>query len=469
MQKLIFLIAVLSAALPGEDWPQFRGVNASGVSASTGLPVAIGRDRNMLWRTPLPPGQSSPAVAGDRIFLTAVEDNRLFTLCLERATGRIEWRREVPRPSRARLHKFNGPASPSPVSDGRNVYAFFQDFGVISFGPDGNERWRVPLGPFNNPFGLASSPVLSGGTLLQVCDGESGAFVVGIDIATGKVKWRQERLDATRGSSTPLIYTPPGGRAELLVPGAYQLTSYAVETGEEVWFARGLTWQLIPTPVLGNGVIYVLGWSGGADPGEQVDLPPFAAMLEKLDANHDGRLSKDELGDPKLVKSWGDLDLDRSGFVEQRDWERYRARMAAQNGFNAIKVGGKGDMTSRNFLWRYNKSLPVVASPLLYRDVLYLVKDGGILTTLNPRTGAVLKQGRITGALGTYYSSPVAADGKIYVASVEGKVAVLKAGAEWEILEVNDLGEECYATPAIVDGRIYLRTQSALYCFAKKD
>ena len=469
LKEPIFVLIILSALLNGEDWPQFRGANASGVSASKGLPVEFGPEKNMVWRTALPPGQSSPAVAGDHIFLTAVEDNRLFTLSLERATGRIQWRREVPRPNRAKMHKLNGPAAPSPVTDGKNVYAFFNDFGLISFGPDGEERWRLPLGPFNTPFGLASSPVLADGTLLQVCDGETGAFIVAVDTVTGKVKWRKERPDATRGSSTPLVYGPAGGPTELLVAGAYRLTSYSVETGDEIWFARGLTWQLIPTPVLGKGVIYVLGWAGGADPGEQQELPPFADMLQRLDANHDGKLSKDELHDPKLIKNWNDLDLDRSGYVEERDWESYLARMSAQNGFNAFRLGGKGDVTSRNFLWRFNKALPVVASPLLYRDVLYLVKDGGILTSLDPRNGVVLKQARIEGAMEAYYASPVAADGKIYTASENGKVSVVKAGGEWEVLKVNDLGEECYSTPAIVDNRIYLRTQSALYCFAIKD
>ena len=124
-------------------------------------------------------------------------------------------------------------------------------------------------------------------------------------------------------------------------------------------------------------------------------------------------------------------------------------------------------MTSQNFLWRYTKSLPNATSPLLYQNVLYLVKEGGIFTSLDPQKGEVLKQGRLTGALGAYYSSPVAGDGKIYTASEDGKVSVLKAGGDWEILKVNDLGEECYASPAIADGKIYLRTQSALYCFAR--
>jgi outer membrane protein assembly factor BamB len=125
-----------------------------------------------------------------------------------------------------------------------------------------------------------------------------------------------------------------------------------------------------------------------------------------------------------------------------------------------------GDLTESNLLWRYQKSLPNVPSPLFYRDVLYLLKEGGILTALDPKTGAVFKQDRLREAPGDYFSSPVGVDGKIYTISHEGKVTVLKAGSEWEILAVNDLGDICNATPAISGGRIYLRTRSTLYCFA---
>jgi len=302
---------------------------------------------------------------------------------------------------------------------------------------------------------------------VQVCDGETGSFIVAVDTRTGTLKWRKERPASTRGFSTPAIYRPADGPVQALVPGSHKLTAYAVETGEEVWFVLGLTWQMKPSPVMGKDTIYVLGWAGGADPGQQENVPPFAEILKKWDKNGDGKLSKEEIGDPKILKDWAETDLDHSGFLEEHDWETYRVKRTATNGLNAFRLGGKGDMTARNFMWRYSKSLPNVPSPLLYQGVLYILKDGGILTSLDPPSGEVLKQGRITGATGAYFSSPVAADGKIFTVSEDGKAAVLKAGGDWELLQLNDLGEECYATPAIVDGKIYLRTQSALYCFAQ--
>jgi outer membrane protein assembly factor BamB len=168
-----------------------------------------------------------------------------------------------------------------------------------------------------------------------------------------------------------------------------------------------------------------------------------------------------------VTKDWRAVDLDGDGYLNDRDWRFYRSRRSAQNGVNAFRLGGRGDMTEKNFLWRYTKSLPNVPSPLLYKDVLYLVKEGGILTALDPATGAVLKQARLQGAFGPYFASPVGADEKVFTVSEAGKVTVIKPGGQWEIQAVNDLGEECHATPAIAGGRIYIRTRNALYCFGK--
>jgi outer membrane protein assembly factor BamB len=466
-RALTFCLAS-SLAIHATDWTQFRGPNASGVSDAKDIPTEFGPKKNVVWTTPLPPGHSSPVLIADRIFLTAVDQQKLFTICLDRASGKELWRREVPRPRQQKLHTNNNPASPSPVSDGKNVYVFFTDFGLASYTAEGKERWRHPLGPFNNPFGMGASPVLSGNTLIMNCDSETGSFLIAVNKDTGAKKWRVERPDATRGFSTPLLYQPPDGPTQVLVTGSYRMTAYAVEDGETVWWVDGLTWQLKPTPVMSGDTIYVLGWAGGSDTGQQENLPIFEEVLKAWDKNHDGKLSKDEVPDEKLVKQWAENDLNGDGFLDERDWRIYRSKRAALNAINAFRLGGHGDMTSKSFRWQYTKSLPNATSPLLYQNVLYMVKEGGILTALDAATGNVLKQGRLTGAPGYYYSSPVAADGKLFTISEEGKVAVIKPGADWEILAVNDMEDGCHATPAIVDGRIYLRTHSALWCFARR-
>jgi outer membrane protein assembly factor BamB len=230
---------------------------------------------------------------------------------------------------------------------------------------------------------------------------------------------------------------------------------------------RGFSWQPKSTPVIADGVIYVNSVEGGGGLRED-QVPTFVQKLAEMDADGDGRIDEPEMKavDPK--QRFEVLDLDGDLFLGPRDWEFYRARMTSRNNLIALKAGGRGDLTgSAQVLWRLEKFLPNVPSPLVYDGVMYLVKDGGILTALDALTGDVLKQGRLRGALSKYYASPVAADGKIYAVSEDGKASVIRAGKDWEILAVNDLADDVYATPAIVGDRIYLRTRHTLYCFAR--
>ena len=150
---------------------------------------------------------------------------------------------------------------------------------------------------------MGASPVLAGNMLLMNCDSETGSFLIAVDKNTGAQKWRVERPDATRGFSTPLVYQPPDGPLQILVTGSYRLTAYAVENGETVWWVGGLTWQLKPTPVMRKDTIYVLGWAGGSDTGQQENVPPFEEVLKSWDKNHDGKLSKDEIPDRRSSRT----------------------------------------------------------------------------------------------------------------------------------------------------------------------
>lgn len=462
----VVLLCLAASIAPAADWPAFRGPNSGGVANETNLPVEMGPAKNVAWKTPLAPGHSSPVLVGDSIYLTGWEGVNLLTYRLERKSGRVVWRRELARPRQQELHKSNSPASPSPVSDGRNVYAFFTDFGMISYGPDGNERWRLPLGPFNNPFGMGASPLLVDGRLILNCDSETESFILAADMESGKVLWRTSRPDVGRGFSTPVLYRPAQGAPQALVAGSHQLTAYDVNTGKEVWWFTGLTWQLKPTPVIEGDRLYILGWAGGSDLGNQEELPPWGDVLRLRDANGDGKLQLSEAGDAKLERDWKEADLDKDGSMGERDWKLYQGRRRALNSITAIRLGGSGDMTSKSLLWRYTKSLPNATSPLVHGGVVYMIKDGGIFTSLDAATGEVRKQGRLTGALDPYYASPVVGDGKLYVLSEHCRLVALKEQAEWEILAVNDLDDSCHATPALADGRVYVRTRSALYAFA---
>lgn len=462
------LLSLLAAALaPASEWPQFRGPNSSGVSEEANIPVEFGPSRNVVWKTALPPGNSSPSLAGDKIFVTAFENDTIFTIAVSRADGRILWRREAPRPRKQVIERpANSPVSATPATDGRNAYVFFQDFGLLAYGPDGNELWRMPLGPFNNPFGHGASPILAGNTLLMVCDQDAGSFLLALDKESGRVLWRTERPHAQRGYATPVLYQPAKGAMQVLVAGSYRLSAYDVATGKEIWWIRRLPWQVKPTPIVAGDTLYFVTYSGESNPGDQEVVPPFEEALAKLDTNKDGKLSKDEIIDPRAKERFDEyLDLDDSGFLEERDWKQFQERRLGENSLRAYRLGGQGDLTESNFLWKNARSLPNVPSPLFYRDVLYTLKEGGIFTSYDARTGEILKQARIQGAIGAYYSSPIGVDGKVYTVSEEGKAAVIRAGAQWEVLTVNDLGDSCKATPAVAGGKLYVRTHSALYCF----
>jgi outer membrane protein assembly factor BamB len=216
-------------------------------------------------------------------------------------------------------------------------------------------------------------------------------------------------------------------------------------------------------PVLGTDVVYVVG-----EGGDQPFLPPFDESL-KADTNKDQKLERDEVkANRDAFDHFGWLDSNNDGYVERSEYDFVRESTTGGHGLSAIRLSGQGDLTSSNVVWRVTKGYPGIPAPLLYHGVMYLMKEGGIFSSLDPANGQVLKQGRTPDALEEYYASPVAADGKIFVISASGKVTVLKAAAQWEILSTNDLGDEVWATPAIAGGNLYIRTRNALYSFGGK-
>ncbi|MFN0101974.1 MAG: PQQ-binding-like beta-propeller repeat protein [Bryobacteraceae bacterium] len=462
MRLPVLLLATL--AFPAE-WSSFRGPNGSGVAETTGLPAEFGPGKNVVWRTAVPPGSSSPVVAGDALFLTAYENAQLITLKLNRKTGQIEWRRTLPQSRAENRHKLNNPASPTPVTDGANVYVFFSDFGLISYGPDGNERWRAPLGPFANFHGMGASPILAGDKLVLVCDQDSESFVIAVDKNTGKLVWKTPRPSVVHGHATATLFRAPNGEEQVIVPGSYLLASYALKDGKELWTVRGLSWQIKATAVVDGDTVYATGWAPGADPGQAKPLPGFAEAAKQADANNDGKLSNTELPSPwKHGGSWSAIDLNNDGYLDSREWGFYRGRREANNVTVAVRpANAHGDLTDTHVVWKHPRMVPEVPSPLLLNGILYTVKTGGIFTAMLAATGEMKKSARVPGAIDGYYASPIAADGKVFLFSEQGKAAVLKPGAEWELLQVNDFDEPIYATPAIDDKRMYVRTASAIY------
>jgi len=474
MLNIIILLIALTPFV-SDEWSQFRGPNGSGVSETKGLPTEFGPTKNVLWKTALPAGHSSPVLTRDRIFVTAHNSDKLFVICLDRATGKILWQREVPRSRAGRLQNVNGPASPSPVTDGSNVYVFFQDFGMISFDGNGKERWKLPLGPFNMFYGFGASPILVDDKIILPVDQDNPAsYLIAVDKNSGKVRWKIDRPTVISGYSTPIVYQPPQGPKQIVVPESFQLSAYSIADGKRVWWVRGLACEMKSIASHDSEYLYINGWGFPQNqPGKQVPTISFEEGLAAYDKDKDHVITKAEVEaahgtammDKMLVAAFEAFDTDRDEKLNAKDWEVFRSMMSAENGLLAIKMGGQGDQTANAIRWRYTKPVPQVPSTLLYHGVLYMINDSGILISFDPATGNVIKQGRLHGAIDKYFSSPVAADDKVFLIGQGGQVSVLKAAGDWQVLAVNELDDECYATPAIADGHIYIRTRSALYSF----
>ena len=461
----ILLATLAASAVPlSAQWPQFRGPNGSGVGAGAGYPTELSPATNLAWKVPVPYGQSSPVIAGGHVYLTASEGDRRLTICLDADTGRELWRKTISAVRKVELFHANDPASPTAAADQDGVVVFFADVGLVAYTPDGKDRWTLPLGPFRSFYGMAGSPVLTGDLVVLLCDQRNGSFLIALDRKSGVQRWKRARPEAIEGWATPIVFRPlpDATDVELVVLGSTRLDAYSRDTGEPRWWMPLGSSGSMGTPVVNGGTLLV-STVGSTEP----SLPTFASTLQKLDANKDGRLSAPELrADKELGEHFGWIDADGDGVITAKDWNTTRSLGVGEYGRIAVRPqGARGKLESTAVLWRFQKNLPYIPAPLVYQDVLYLVKTGGIVTALDPATGRLLKEGRARDALGEYYASPVAAGGKVYLANVEGRITVLKAAAQWEILGVNDLGEEIHSTPALSAGRIYVRTRGSVYCF----
>lgn len=451
------------------DWPQFRGPNASGVAADADefdYPQALSLE-TLLWKAPLDPGISSPCVIQDRVFLTAFRDGRLHTLALEKTSGRLLWERDLVPERIEEVHTIGSPATPTPSSDGERVYVFFGSHGLLAYRWDGAPLWDVPLGPFKNNYGQASSPVIHGESVFLNCDQDEGSFLLAVDRRTGKEQWRTARDGFPRGFSTPILREAPGG-AQLLVAGTLRLIAYESETGREAWSVDGLARIVNPSPILADGVLYVASYAPGGDSNDRISMEPFDDYLRRADRDGDGRIRFDEVEDGPFKSRFPQLDANKDGGVVRAEWESMRQIFAtARNSIFALQLGEERRPPSSTPLWTYDRATPYVPSPVLVDGLVYMVKDGAILTCMNAATGAVTKQARLP-ATGSYYASPVAAGKLVYTVSRDGNACVLRSAPEWEVLSTASLDEVCMATPALSGGRVYLRSEKALYCFGAR-
>jgi outer membrane protein assembly factor BamB len=455
------LAAIVAAA---GDWPQFRGPGSAGLAVgSQPLATEIGPQSHVAWRTPLPPGHSSPVVFGERIFVTGVRDGQLLTIALDRRSGKPQWERAAPHDWLEEIHRIGSHAQCTPTADADGVVVFFGSCGLFCYDHAGSVKWQRRMGPFKNDFGAGSSPIIDGDLVILAQDHDTDSFVMALDKRTGDIRWQTDRSEFYRNYCTPVL-SDNAGRRQIVLAGTLRAVGYDLHTGREAWTVRGLSRTVCMTPTIGDdGTLYVAGWSAGGDEGERIAIPPYAEYAPAYDKNGDGQFVEAELSPGAVLQRFTQFDRDKDGAISKTEFEDFRGLFdQSQNVVMAIEPGAAGEATGSHVRWKQPKLVPFCASPLAIPGLVFTVKDGGIVQSLDGKTGKPAKQGRLE-ANGDYYASPVSGDGKVYLFDQQGRSTVLSAKDRWEILHTADFEEDIYATPALVDGRIYLRTAAALY------
>ena len=468
LRAALLLLFVTVSCSQTAGWDRYRGPNGTGLAAGDHTyPTVLGPGVNERWSRAFPPGMSSPTLTAKRLYLTGVEDERLFTYAVDRATGETVWRREAPRPRRTKLHAKNHPAAASAAVDAETVVVFFDEFGLLAYDHDGKERWRLPLGPFDNIYGMGASPVLVDGTCVLPCDQQTGSFVIAVEAATGEPRWRRERPQATSGHCTPVVYRPAGRAPQVLLPGSFRLDAYDLETGETVWWVDGLPGEMKSVPVLLGDVLWTHGYASPLnDRGNQVDLAAFEDVLAEHDGDGDGAIDEGESPHVGVTRYFQWLDSSGDGALDAEEWAMTRAMFASVNSAMAVKLGGGDGDRSEAILWRQYRGIPQLPSPLIVGDTYYMLADsGGLLTTLSPTTGERRERTRLEAGADSYFTAPVAGGGHVYLLSEAGVLTVLPAAGAPQPVHSADFAQACYATPSLADGALFLRTMERLYCF----
>jgi len=428
-QRFTTLFAALllcATAARADNWAQWRGPTGQGYSDDAKVPLKWGDDENLLWKTKLPGGgNSSPVVWGDRVFLTAAraDGKERYVLCVRGGDGKVLWQQTAAKDDAPeKLHAWNTYATPSCTTDGKHVYAFFGTPGLFCYDVDGKFIWKQQFGVLTSRtgWGIGASPFLFEDLVIQNCDNDGAAglrpeqkgltpapmALIALDRATGKERWRAER-NMGHGYSTPLLLTGPGGRKELVLNGPRGVWAYDPKSGAELWHC---------------------------------ERPP------------DDEQSK--FGEPLPV------------FTKDVLFALPGRTGTAQ----CVRLGGDGDVTKTRVLWSVSrKGSRDVASPILWDELIYAADRDGMLSCFDLKTSAMVYKGKQRlGA--TVTASPVAVRGKLLFVLESGETVVLEPGREFKVAGRNALrdGSAFRASPAVADGKLYLRSQTHLYCIGEK-
>ena len=485
---ILLTLMACPAWIRADDWPQFRGPNCTGISAGTKpLPVKFSATENVRWSAKVGDGVGGSVIAAGRVFVSGMTANETVSLfAFEAATGKKLWQRDWATGPMPEVHATNSQASATPAADSERVYFYFSTLGLLTVDAQtGKDVWerKLPTPFFVFKWGPGMSPVLYRDLVLFCQDDDLNPAFYAFDKATGKLRWKDERLDMAVNYSHPVINTVDG-RDEIVVAGTGRLIGYDPESGQRRWFAKVMLRNIKTTPVCRDGVIYISVQSGAI-------ANQWLASVDRDEkaGNNDNKLDKAEIQrfvgkqpipEAFFKKTFDRGDLNKDGFLEGRELDiaflhpdnfagadfKVTGDAAAEQFILAVRGGGQGDVTQTHLLWKHKtKNTDHIVSPFVSDGRMFLVKEGGISTVFDTKQGESVRGPKRIGSGGGYFASPVFGDGKIYLASENGNVAVLKNGADYEELALNDVGESIIATPAIADGGLFIRTRTKLLCF----
>jgi outer membrane protein assembly factor BamB len=408
-----FACLLCAVTLSAEEWPGWRGPRGDGTSTETNVPLKWGKDENLRWKVPIPGvGHSSPIVWGDRVFVTSCmeEDQKRLLLCLDRRDGKVLWQRVVLTAKLEEKHKLNSFASSTPVTDGRHVWVSFleyPDMQVVCYDFAGNKVWQRSPGTLLSKHGFCSSPVLHKDLLILNGDQDAPAYLVALDKKTGAERWRADRPNRTRSYCTPILIrsAKKPDVTQLVLSGSKCVTGYDADTGKLLWIVDGPTEQYVASLVFHDETLFLT-----------TGFPEFHLM--GLSPDGEGNITN----------------------TEHVHWHIPH------------EVNGP-------------KGASYVPSPIAANGLFYVVSDLGYLSCLEAKTGKRQWMQR----LGRHHSaSPVLANGHLYFPDDDGTTWVVKASSQFELVRKNVLGEECYASPAVSGGQIFLRTLHHLWCIGER-
>ncbi len=420
MRALFYLIGLIcwSSAVLGDNWPEWRGPTRDGISTEQNLPTHWSENQNVKWKAPLPgPGNSTPVVWGDRVFVTQAEENKRELICFDRKSGKLLWTKGTTYADKEESHEMNPMCSSSPATDGEHVYAWLGSAGFFAYDLNGREVWHTEVGKQHHEWGYASSPIINQDAVFLNFGPGEGSFLAGFSKKTGKQLWKynveekhfKERKDGFGGQdkgvtgswSTPIV-VKTAGREELIITLANKMSGFDPGTGKELWFVRGLNPLIYTSPVYGEGLVVGNGGFQG----------------------------------PDLV----------------------------------VRPGGNGDVTDSHKVWEGGRTANRLGSGVIKDGYLFLPTMPGMAECIELKTGKNVWNERIRGkgAKNDIWSSFILAGDLIYVVNQSADTLILRASPKFEMVGVNSIGNEmCNASLVVSDGDLFIRTHANLWCIGR--